>query len=129
VEADRPSVLIVDDEPETRNILGILFTHDGFDVVGEATNGLEAVAAAAKAQPNFVILDYSMPQMDGEKAAKVIRTLSPESSIVAFSAVLESQPDWADAFLNKDMIAEIAPLLHQLLEARPAMADEAPSAS
>jgi CheY-like chemotaxis protein len=112
-----PSVLLVDDAVEVRHILGIIFTHDGFEVVAEATNGLEAIAVAARTQPHFVILDYWMPEMDGQKTAEVLRTVCPETRIIAFSAVLERKPEWADAFISKDMIADLAPLLQEMARA------------
>ncbi len=112
------SVLIVDDDPELRHALHLLFDFEDFDVVDEAANGVEAVASALRHQPDFVILDYLMPRLDGEGTAELLRAVSPESRIVAFSAALASKPEWADAFLNKTHITDVAPLLQSLLETR-----------
>ena len=108
---ERKTILIVDDDPDTRHILGTLFEVDEFDVVGEAADGVEAVPLALKHQPDFVILDYRMPRMNGAKTAEVIRGLCPNTRIVAFSAMLDVRPFWADAYLNKERIIEVAPLL------------------
>lgn len=109
------SVLIVDDDEEIRHVLRVLCETEGLKVVGEAANGVEAVPLALNYQPDFVILDYMLPRLDGEGAAEILRTITPESKIVAFSAVLDRQPDWADAYLNKDRIAELMPLLRTFI--------------
>lgn len=105
------TVLIVDDDEEVRHVLRILCEQDRLDVVGEADNGVAAVSLALKLQPDFVILDYRLPRLDGEGAAEILRAVAPRSRIVAFSAILEDQPEWADAFLNKARITELMPLL------------------
>ena len=109
--AELSKVLIVDDNAEIRHLLRTLFEVDGFEVIGEAADGVEAVPLALKHEPDFVILDYLMPRMNGAKTAEVLRGIIPEAKIVAFSAVLEAKPAWADAYLNKERIIEVAPLL------------------
>ncbi len=113
--ANDSSVLIVDDEEEVRHVLRLLCETNDLNVVGEATNGVEAVAIALREQPRFVILDYMMPRLDGAGTAELLRSVSPDSKIVAFSAMLEDQPTWADAFLNKERITELMPLLHSFI--------------
>lgn len=105
------TILIVDDDEEIRHLLRMLFESDGFEVIGEAGDGVEAVPLALKHQPDFVILDYQMPRMNGAKTAEVLRGIAPETKVVAFSAMLAAKPAWADAYLNKDRIIEVAPLL------------------
>jgi CheY-like chemotaxis protein len=109
------TVLIVDDDEEIRDVLRLLFETEGVKVVAEASNGVEAVPLALKHQPDFVILDYRMPRLDGEGAAEIFRAVIPGTKIVAFSAILERQPPWADAYLNKDRISELMPLLRSLI--------------
>lgn len=109
------SVLIVDDDEEIRHVLRILCETEGLKVIGEAANGVEAMPLALTYQPDFVILDYMLPRLDGEGAAEIFRTITPESKIVAFSAILDRQPAWADAYLNKDRIAELMPLLRTFI--------------
>ncbi|MDQ3939986.1 MAG: response regulator [Actinomycetota bacterium] len=111
-------VLLVDDDEEIRHALRLLFEFDDFAVVGEASNGLDAIALAVRHQPAFVLLDFEMPGMAGDKVAEVIRSVSPITRIVAFSAYLAAKPEWADAFLNKDRIAQVAPLLERLVARR-----------
>jgi DNA-binding NarL/FixJ family response regulator len=110
------SVLIVDDQVEIRHALRLLFETEDFIVVGEAEDGDTAIDLAIEYEPSFIVLDYSMPRMNGGDAADRIREVVPESRIVAFSALLESKPAWADAYLNKDRISEIAPFVERLLD-------------
>lgn len=106
-----PCVLVVDDDEEIRHALRLLFEIEQFRIVGEAVDGYEAIKLAERHQPDYVILDYRMPLMNGADAARVIRSVAPRARIIAFSAYLEDRPEWADNYLNKDRIAEIAPLL------------------
>lgn len=112
-----PTVLIVDDEDEIRHALRLLFEFEDFAVVGEAANGVDAITLAKRYQPDFVVLDYRMPRMDGEATAEILRAIAPQARIVAFSAVLNRKPMWADAYLNKERISEVAPLLTALISA------------
>lgn len=109
------TVLIVDDDEEVRHVLRLLCENDDFDVVGEADNGAEALAMALHTQPDFVILDYKLPRLNGEGAAEILRVVAPDSKIVAFSALLEERPDWADGYLNKTRIGELMPLLRTFI--------------
>lgn len=108
-------MLIVDDDEEIRHVLRLMCETEGFEVVGEACNGVEAVPMALNHQPTFVILDYLMPRLNGDETARMLRTIAPETKIVAFSAALDSNPDWSDSYLNKERITEVAPLLERLL--------------
>jgi CheY-like chemotaxis protein len=106
--AARPTVLLVDDDPSMRELLSTTFSmHGGFRIGGVAVDGFEGAMVAADIQPDVVVLDYFMPRWDGSKAAEFIRQHSPSSRIVAFSAVLEEPPEWADSFLIKDRIADL----------------------
>ena len=96
-------------------MLRMVFEVEGFHVVGEAENGVEAVTVALEHRPDIVILDYLMPLQNGEKTAEILRTLVPETRIVAFSGVITRKPDWADAFLTKDRVSEILPVVRGLL--------------
>ena len=79
-------ILIVDDHPLTRDALAALLAQNGFDVIGQASGGQEAIAIARELQPGLVLLDLSMPEMDGLTALPLIREVSPESEIVVLTA-------------------------------------------
>jgi len=79
-------VLIVDDHPLTREALGGLLRSNGFDVVGQAADGAEAIEQAGELQPDLVVLDLTMPGMDGLTALPLLREASPETSVVVLTA-------------------------------------------
>ena len=109
-----PGVLIVDDEEPMRDVLRLLLESSNYRIVGEACSGEEAIDMAAELRPELVVLDHLMPGMNGAQAAIRLRTASPESKICAFSAVLTDRPVWADAFLTKERIGELPPVLDGL---------------
>jgi DNA-binding NarL/FixJ family response regulator len=79
--------LVADDSADTRALIkASLLGFGDFEIVGEATNGAEAVLMAGEQEPDVVILDLAMPVMDGMAALPEIRRLSPRSRIVVFSA-------------------------------------------
>ena len=84
-------------------------------MVGEAPNGVEAVPLVLRFQPDFVILDLMMPELDGQRTAEVVRAVSPGTKLVAFSVQLEATPPWADSYLNKERISELMPVLNTLI--------------
>jgi DNA-binding NarL/FixJ family response regulator len=79
-------ILIVDDHPLTRDALAGLLGANGFDVVGEASGGEEAIGQARSLQPDLVLLDLSMPDMDGLAALPRIRDAAPDAEVVVLTA-------------------------------------------
>ena len=80
------SVLIADDHEFIRQALCHLFTsQEDFDVCGEAENGLEAVEMAQVLRPDLILLDLSMPVMNGVEAACELKRLMPMVPIIVFS--------------------------------------------
>jgi DNA-binding NarL/FixJ family response regulator len=80
------SVLIVDDVEIIRQALCQLFTSEAdFDVCGEAENGREAIDKAQELRPDLVVLDLSMPVMNGIDAARALRRLMPAVPLIIFS--------------------------------------------
>ena len=79
-------LLIVDDHPLTREALAALLAQNGFDVVGLAADGEEAIAAAARLRPELVLLDLSMPGLDGLEALPRLRRAAPEAEVVVLTA-------------------------------------------
>ena len=107
------SVLIVDDEEPMRQVLKILL-ETNFRIVGEAATGQEAIELAGRLRPDLIVLDHFMPGMTGADTAPLLRQACPTSRICAFSAVLDEAPPWADAFLKKERIGELPPVLDAL---------------
>lgn len=112
-------VLLVDDNPDIRLLVRIGLESDGgFEVVGEACDGAEAVEAVRATCPDAVLLDLAMPVLDGFQALPLLKAACPTARVVVFSAndsysardrVEEAG---AAAFLRKDAaIAEVAAAL------------------
>ena len=79
-------VLIVDDHPLTRDALGSLVTQSGFSLVGEAADGERAIDLARTLQPELILLDLSMPGMDGLEALPRLREAAPDAEVVVLTA-------------------------------------------
>jgi len=79
-------VLVVDDhEIARRGIRSVLSSDTSLDVVWEAADGEEAVKRAAEFHPSIILLDITLPRMNGIQAARRIRMVSPESRIIFLS--------------------------------------------
>jgi DNA-binding NarL/FixJ family response regulator len=79
-------ILIADDHPLTRDALAALLAQEGFDVVGEASDGREALQAVRTLEPDLVLLDLTMPGMDGLTALPRIREEAPNCEVVVLTA-------------------------------------------
>jgi DNA-binding NarL/FixJ family response regulator len=79
-------VLIVDDHPLTRDALAALLTQSDFDVVGQAADGGQAVQVARELQPELILLDLSMPSVDGLTALPALREAAPGCEVVVLTA-------------------------------------------
>jgi DNA-binding NarL/FixJ family response regulator len=79
-------VLIVDDHPLTREALASLLAQHDFDVVAQASDGSEAIERAAEQQPDLVLLDLTMPGLDGLVALPRIREAAPACEVVVLTA-------------------------------------------
>lgn len=88
-------ILIVDDFDPWRSYLRSLLEGAGFQVVGEAADGLQAVDRAEALQPDLILLDIGMPQLNGIEAAQRIRKISPRSEILFVS--VERSTEYTEA--------------------------------
>jgi DNA-binding NarL/FixJ family response regulator len=106
------TVLIADDHDLfAESIQAFLSTEDRIEVVGRAANGEEAVRLAAERRPAVVLMDISMPVLDGFAAARRIREILPETCVLFLTGsdaprdVEEAQRAGASGYLTKDRIA------------------------
>ena len=84
-------VMLVDDVDHVRRMLRNMLDLDGFDVVAESASGVDALEAIDEADPDVVVIDYQMPDLDGIEVARRIRERRPEQVMVMYTAFL--QPD------------------------------------
>ncbi|MBV7272268.1 response regulator [Clostridium thailandense] len=80
-------ILIVDDAAFMRMMIKDILEKNGFEVVGEANNGLKAVELYKKEKPDVVTMDITMPDMDGIEAVKAIKAFDPGAKIIMCSAM------------------------------------------
>ena len=80
------TVLVVDDNAVIRRALCQSFTAEGeFDVCGEAENGVQAIEKAQELRPDLIVMDLSMPVMNGIDAAHALKSLLPAVPLIIFS--------------------------------------------
>jgi DNA-binding NarL/FixJ family response regulator len=117
-------VVIVDDTDSMRELMRAHIEQvGGMEVVGEAVDGLHAVAVVRQTQPDAVILDVEMPVMDGLQALPGLKDAAPDAKIVVFSSRLETPTETAarqrgaDAFFFKGQAKsrEVVDHIRQLL--------------
>lgn len=82
-----PSILIVDDASFMRTKMRMVLEKAGFEVVGEAENGMESISQYQKFKPDLVTMDITMPVMDGIEALKEIRKLDNNAKVLMVSAM------------------------------------------
>lgn len=88
-------VLIVDDAIFMRNVIKNILLNHGFDVVGEASNGLEAVQKYEELKPDIVTMDITMPIMSGIEALQYILANDPDAKIVMITAL------WQECYVKE----------------------------
>ena len=101
------NVLICDDAAFMRMMIKDILTKDGYNVVGEAENGVQAVTKYAELKPDLVLMDITMPEMDGIQALKKIKE-SDGSALVIMCSAMGQQAMVIDAIQSgaKDFIVK-----------------------
>ncbi|HEY4740375.1 MAG TPA: response regulator transcription factor [Candidatus Acidoferrales bacterium] len=106
-------VLIADDHAVIRTIVrSTLQVHPEIEVCGEAKDGAEAIEVAKKLKPDVVVLNVTMPVLNGFEAAREIKTILPESSIIILSShadrefVEEAKKIGVRAYVSKTKASE-----------------------
>jgi CheY-like chemotaxis protein len=84
-------VMVVDDTIHVRRMLRNMLELDGFVVAGEAGSGPEAVDAIEAADPDVVVIDYKMPEVDGLETARRIRDLRPDQVMILYTAFVDPE--------------------------------------
>lgn len=106
------NILICDDAAFMRMMIKDILTKNGYNVAGEAENGAKAVEKYAELKPDLVLMDITMPEMDGIEALKKIKASDPSASVIMCSAmgqqamVIESIQSGAKDFIVKPFQAD-----------------------
>ena len=106
------NILICDDAAFMRMMIKDILTKNGYNIVGEAENGAKAVEKYAELKPDLVLMDITMPEMDGIEALKKIKAADANASIIMCSAmgqqaiVIESIQSGAKDFIVKPFQAD-----------------------
>jgi two-component system chemotaxis response regulator CheY len=80
-------VLIVDDAAFMRMSINQMLTNSGYEVVGEAVNGKDAILKFKELQPDIITMDITMPDMDGIQAVRAIMAIDPNAKVLMISAM------------------------------------------
>ena len=106
------NILICDDAAFMRMMIKDILSKNGYNVVGEAENGVKAVEKYDETKPDLVLMDITMPEMDGINALKKIKEKDPNASVIMCSAmgqqamVIESIQSGARDFIVKPFQAD-----------------------
>ena len=126
-------VMIVDDHAIVREGLRMLLDEEpGIEVIGEAGNGKEALLRAEKLQPQVILMDLVMPEMDGIAATQAIRQKVPNCQVLVLTSFAEDQrvPDAIQAgaigYLLKDVLkGDLLSAIHAAVRGEPTLHPEA----
>ena len=132
-EDDAIRVMIVDDHAVVRSGLGaFLLAYDDLELVAEAGSGQEAVRVCSTAQPDVVLMDLVMPEMDGATATRAIRQECPDVQVIALTSFKEEDlvqralQAGAIGYLLKNVTGdELARAIREAKAGRPTLAPEA----
>ena len=107
----KTTVVVVDDDSMLREMLKLILRSESYSVIGEASNGNEAITICEKLKPGLLLLDINMPKMDGLQALEEIRKSCPETIVIMVSAdatmdkVSEAIKKGASGFVVKPLIS------------------------
>ncbi|HWL13991.1 MAG TPA: response regulator [Opitutus sp.] len=85
------TLLLVDDEPHIRKFVGLILKQLGAPAILEAANGQEALATYEREQPDLVLLDISMPVMDGLATLRALKAIDPDCLVIMLTSIVNRQ--------------------------------------
>lgn len=83
-------ILVADDTEHVRVLVAQMLALDGFDIVGQAADGEEAVRLAGELDPSVIVMDLHMPLVDGLAATRRIRATRPHQQVILYTAYLDA---------------------------------------
>lgn len=116
-------ILLVDDEPHIRKFVALILRQLGTPVIVEASNGEEAIAVYRRENPDLVLLDVSMPKMDGIETLKALKAIDPNCAVIMLTSIVNRETieqaveGGALNYIRKDMPKdEITKALRETIE-------------
>jgi len=98
-------ILIADDSETIRTVLRtFLESREGFEICGEAVDGVDAIEKAKELHPDLIILDLAMPRMNGAAAASVFKRRMPKTPIILFTICDEAMGKALASAVNVDLV-------------------------
>jgi two-component system chemotaxis response regulator CheY len=85
------SVLVVDDEQHIRTLLSSIIRQIGYNLIGEAANGIEAIDLARAKQPDLILLDINMPQKSGTESLPTLIEIVPDCCIIMLTSIADME--------------------------------------
>ena len=116
-------ILVIDDGDSVRDVIRIFLEHAGFQVCGEAADGVQAIEMAKKLKPDLIVLDLAMPRMNGAEAASILTQTMPSVPIVLLTLYqnvlgpsLASELGVKAVIDKTDGMAKLVKCVHSLLK-------------
>jgi DNA-binding NarL/FixJ family response regulator len=125
----RNRILIVDDSEVVRDTIRIFLATAGFDVCGEARDGLDAIEQAQHLKPDLIVLDLAMPVLDGLQAASALKKAMPDVFVVFFTMYDESECGALASAAGVDVVLSKTEGMAQLVRCAHGLLDDSESAA
>jgi len=110
------SILIADDSATIRTLIrAFIENRAGFEVCGEAVDGVDAIEKAKELKPNLIILDLAMPRMNGAAAASVLKRMIPDVPLILFTMYDEVMSQALSSAVQVDLVLSKPDGLHQMV--------------
>jgi DNA-binding NarL/FixJ family response regulator len=124
--SSRLRFVVVDDNEEVRHLVSTLLQlRHGWDLVGEACDGMAAVQLVNELKPDIVIMDIEMPRLNGIEATKQITSRVPQSIVIAFSTYTDDDTRTAmkeagsAAYVPKEQLFDLHQVIEQIIQSPP----------
>jgi DNA-binding NarL/FixJ family response regulator len=111
-----PRLLIADDNPSIRHLVRSVLEQEGYEICGEAEDGIQAIDSAKQLQPDLILLDISMPRLGGPEVASVLKRALPKTRIILFTLFDDAIGKAVATALGVDLVLSKTEGMETLLE-------------